>query len=74
MNLILKPSLLKNKQMGHIGEKGIQPMHNKGMVEGFLDCNLEVDFCEHCIYGKQNWVRFTSTLTRGKWDSRIDSS
>jgi hypothetical protein len=29
-------------------------MHNKGMVEGFPDCNLEVNFCEHCIYGKQN--------------------
>jgi hypothetical protein len=33
-------------------------MHNKCMVEGFLDCNLEVDFCEHRIYGKKKWVRF----------------
>jgi hypothetical protein len=41
-------------------------MHNKGMVKGFLDCNLEVDFCEHFIYGKQNWVRFPSRAIREK--------
>jgi hypothetical protein len=34
--------------------------------EGFPDCNLEVDFCEHCIYGKQNHVRFPSGATREK--------
>jgi hypothetical protein len=28
------------------------------MVKGFPKCNLEVHFCENCIYGKQNWVRF----------------
>jgi hypothetical protein len=34
------------------------------MVEGFLECSLEVNFCEHCIYGKQSWVRFPSRETR----------
>jgi hypothetical protein len=52
--------------MGHIGEKGFQTMHNKGLVEGFPYCNLEVDFCEHCIYGKQNQVRFPSGAKRAK--------
>ena len=23
-------------------------------VEGMSNCNLDFDFCEHCIYGKQN--------------------
>lgn len=41
-------------------------MHNKGMVEGFRNCTLEIDFYEHCIYGKQNHVRFTSGATREK--------
>jgi hypothetical protein len=41
-------------------------MHNKGMVEGFPNCKLEVDFCEHCIYGKQNRVRVPSGVTREK--------
>jgi hypothetical protein len=49
-----------------LGKKVLQAMHNKGMVEGFLDCSLEVNFCEHCIYGKQNHVRFPSRATREK--------
>jgi hypothetical protein len=45
--------------MGHIGGKRLYAMHRKGMVEGFLDCNLEFIFCEHCIYKKQNRVTFS---------------
>jgi transposase InsO family protein len=36
------------------------------MVKGFHDCTLEVDFYEHCIYGKQNRVGFPSGATREK--------
>jgi hypothetical protein len=50
----------------HIGEKWIQYMHNKGMVEGFHECNLEVYFCEHFIYGKQNRFRFPYGVIRKK--------
>jgi hypothetical protein len=39
-------------------------MQRKGMVQGFLEFCLEVDFCEHFIYGKQSWVRFPSGATR----------
>ena len=39
-------------------------MHNKGMVKEFPVCNLEFNFCEHCIYGKQSRVRFPSGVTR----------
>jgi hypothetical protein len=39
-------------------------MHKKGMVEGFPECVLEVNFCEHCIYGKKIRVRFPSGATR----------
>jgi hypothetical protein len=53
--------------MGHNGEKGLRAMHKKGMVEGFPICNLEIIFCEHCIYGKQNHVRFPFGATREKW-------
>jgi hypothetical protein len=41
-------------------------MHNKGMVEDFPECNLEVDFCEHCIYGKKNRVRFPYGAKKAK--------
>lgn len=39
-------------------------MHNKGMVKEFPKYNLEVDFCEHCIYGQQSQVRFPSREIR----------
>jgi hypothetical protein len=53
-----------HERMGHIGEKGLRDMHNKGMVEDFPACNLEVEFYAHCIYGKQSRVRFPSRATR----------
>jgi hypothetical protein len=34
------------------------------MVEGMSNFSLDFDFCEHCLYGKQNWVRFPSGATR----------
>jgi hypothetical protein len=36
------------------------------MVEGMSNCTLDFDFCEHCIYGKQNQVRFPYVATRAK--------
>jgi hypothetical protein len=50
--------MLWHQRLGHIGEKGIRLLHGKGMVEGMSKCSLDLDFCEHCLYGKQNWVRF----------------
>jgi hypothetical protein len=38
--------------LGHIGEKGIRLLHDKGMVEGMSNCSMDFDFCEHCVYGK----------------------
>jgi hypothetical protein len=58
--------MLWHERMGHIGEKGLQAMHNKGMVEDFPKCDLYVEFYEHCIYGKQIWVRFPSRAIRAK--------
>jgi hypothetical protein len=37
-----------------------------GMVAGMSNCTLDFDFCEHCIYGKQNRLRFPSSATREK--------
>ena len=36
------------------------------MVEGMSNCSLDFDFCEHCLYGKQNRVRFPSGATRAE--------
>jgi hypothetical protein len=55
---------LWHERTRHIGEKGLQDMQSKGIVKVFPECGLEVDFCEHCIYGKQSQVGFPSGETR----------
>jgi hypothetical protein len=44
--------MLGHQRLGHIGEKGLRPLHGKGIVEGMSNCSLDFDFCEHCVYGK----------------------
>ena len=34
------------------------------MVEGMHNCNSDFKFREHCLYGKQNLVKFLSGATR----------
>jgi hypothetical protein len=34
------------------------------MVEGMSNCSLDFDFCEDCLYGKQNRVIFPSSAMR----------
>ncbi|GLJ29753.1 hypothetical protein SUGI_0587340 [Cryptomeria japonica] len=54
-------TMLWHQRPGHIGEKGLRTLKNKNLVEGLNDCNLDFDFCEHCIYGKKNRVQFYSS-------------
>jgi hypothetical protein len=61
-----KKTMLWHQRLGHIGEKGLRALHSKGMVEGMSNCTLYFDFCENCIYGKQNRVRFPFGATREK--------
>jgi hypothetical protein len=56
--------MLWHQRLGHIGEKGLRLLHGKGMLEGMSNYSLDFDFCEHCIYEKQNQVRFTSGASR----------
>jgi hypothetical protein len=57
-------TMLWHQRLGHIGEKGLQVLHGKGMVEGMANFSLDFDFCEHCLYGKKNHVRFSSGAMR----------
>ena len=34
------------------------------MVEGMSNSSLDFNFCQHCVYGKQNWVSFPSCAKR----------
>jgi hypothetical protein len=44
--------MLWHQRLGHIGEKGLQLLHDKSMVEGKSNCSLDFYFCVHCVYGK----------------------
>jgi hypothetical protein len=58
--------MLWHQRLGHIGDKGLKVLHGKGMVEGMSNFYLNFDFYEHCLYGKHNHVRFSSSATREK--------
>ena len=59
-------AMLWHQRLGNIGEKGLQSLQGRGMVEGMSNCNSYFDFCEHCLYGKHNRVKFSSGATRSK--------
>eukprot|EP00253_Pinus_taeda_P026535 PITA_26535 len=53
-NLVVsgEKTMLWHQRLGHIGEKGLQRLHGKGMVEGMSNSSLDFDFFENCVYGK----------------------
>jgi hypothetical protein len=57
-------TMLWHQRLGHIGEKGFHVLHGKGMVEGMSNFSLDFNFCEYCLYGKQNRIKFLSNATR----------
>ena len=57
-------TMLWHQRLGHIGEKGLWILHRNGLVEGMSNFSLDFDFCEHCVYGKQNQVSFPSGAKR----------
>ena len=56
--------MLWHQRLVNIGEKGLRILHGNGMVEGMSNISLDFDFCEHCVYRKQNWVSFPSGAKR----------
>jgi hypothetical protein len=55
-----------HQRLGHIREKGLRLLHDKGMVEGMYKFSMDFDFCEHWVYGKQNRVRLPSGAMRAE--------
>jgi hypothetical protein len=47
---------LWNHRLGHVNEKGMQILHKKNLLSNLKQVDL--DFCEHCVYRKQKRVRF----------------
>jgi hypothetical protein len=46
---------LWNNRLGHMSEKGIQILHKINLFPYFKQ--IDLDFCEYCVYGKQKRVR-----------------
>ena len=47
---------LWHHRLGHMSEKGMQILHK---INLFLDIKqIDLDLCEHCVYGKQKKVGF----------------
>jgi hypothetical protein len=42
--------------MGHMSEKGMQILQKRNLLPDLKQ--IDLDFCEHCVYGKQKRVRF----------------
>jgi hypothetical protein len=45
-------TMLWHQRLRHSGQKGLQTLHDKGMVEGMSNCTLDFDLCEHYIDDK----------------------
>jgi hypothetical protein len=47
---------LWHHRLGHMSEKGMQILHKINLFPDLKQ--IDLDFCEHCVYGKQKRVRF----------------
>ncbi|GAV69956.1 gag_pre-integrs domain-containing protein [Cephalotus follicularis] len=51
-------------RLGHMSERGLQILSKKGLLAGVKSGKL--DFCEHCVYGKQCRVKFSTAIHKSK--------
>jgi len=51
-------------RLGHAGEKSLQILAKQGLLKGTKACKLE--FCEHCVMGKQRRVKFDIAIHNTK--------
>jgi hypothetical protein len=47
---------LWHHRLGHMSEKGMQILHKINLFPDLKQ--IDLDFCEHCVYGKQKRVIF----------------
>ncbi|KAL3821238.1 hypothetical protein ACJIZ3_007143 [Penstemon smallii] len=51
-------------RLGHAGEKAMQGLISQGLLKGAKTCKM--NFCEHCVLGKQTRVRFGTATHKTK--------
>jgi len=55
---------LWHMRLTHAGEKSLQILTKQGLLKGTKACKLE--FCEHCVPGKQRRVKFGTAIHNTK--------
>jgi hypothetical protein len=55
---------LWHMRLGHMSERGMDLLSKRGLLCGLITGKL--DFCEHCVLGKQKRVAFSTTIHRTK--------
>ncbi|GMI79054.1 hypothetical protein HRI_001574700 [Hibiscus trionum] len=60
----LDSSQLWHMRLGHAGEKSLQILAKQGLLKGAKACKL--NFCEHCVLGKQKRVKFGTAIHNTK--------
>nr|GEW33082.1 hypothetical protein [Tanacetum cinerariifolium] len=65
----LDDSKLWHYLLGHMGEKGMNNLAKKGLIK--VTCNLE--FCEHCVLGKQKRHKDEMFPTFKEWKVLIEN-
>ena len=56
----LDATKLWHMRLGHTNEKSLQTLMKQDLLKGANSCKLE--FCEHCVLGKQTRVKFDSEI------------
>ena len=51
-------------RLGHASEGALQNLIKQGLLKGAKTCKL--DFCEHCVIGKQTRVKFSTVVHNTK--------
>jgi transposase InsO family protein len=61
-------SKLWHMRLGHMSQLGLAELSNRGLLKGYN--NNELEFCEHCAFGKHKWVKFNTVVhtTKGILD------
>jgi hypothetical protein len=58
-----------NHRLGHMSEKGMQLLHKINLLQDLKQ--IDLDFCEHYVYGKQKRVKFIK-VRKEKKSERLD--
>jgi hypothetical protein len=60
---------LWHHMLGHMSENGMQILHKRNLLPDLKQ--IDLDFCEHCVYGKHKRVRFIR-VEKEKKSERLD--